>query len=196
LKYLLSLLFTLLSFTAIVVFLLREEKRLPDKDTGGDVTPMLSLRDFTIHRYADDEVKWTVSAKLGNFLDPNIVEVFGAVEGVRGVDEEREVVTAESAVAYLEANSLSESVKNGNISRVEIDSSVKILMKHYAIQTDYAEYAVKKQLIESDLPVTVEQKGNSFEGQNGFNYNLKNDMLVIKGPLKGIIKSETVQGKQ
>lgn len=190
-KYILTLIFSLLSIAAVLVFLVREERRPSQREGSADVTPMLSLKEFVVYRYLDDQVRWTVSAKLGNFLDPNVVEVFGSVEGSRVVDDETEIVTAESAVAYLDANSLSDSVKDAQISRVEIDSSVNIAMKNYAIKTDYAEYTVKSQTIESDLPVTVEQKANFFEGQNGFNYNLNKDLLTIKGPLKGVVKSST-----
>ncbi|MGE0171660.1 MAG: LPS export ABC transporter periplasmic protein LptC [Oligoflexales bacterium] len=185
------MIFSLLSIAAVLVFLVREERRPSQREGSADVTPMLSLKEFVVYRYLDDQVRWTVSAKLGNFLDPNVVEVFGSVEGSRVVDDETEIVTAESAVAYLDANSLSDSVKDAQISRVEIDSSVNIAMKNYAIKTDYAEYTVKSQTIESDLPVTVEQKANFFEGQNGFNYNLNKDLLTIKGPLKGVVKSST-----
>ena len=188
-KNILIVSFVLISAGAIFFFFVIGMERDLDKVVGSHQQPLIALRDFVIYRYDDDEMKWTISANMANFLDPNVVQIIGEVNGIRQTDDGgKESLDADSAIAYLRANSFSEFIQNARINKVEIDNDVKIVVKDYTITTDYAEYHDKAQMIQSEFPVNIVQQDNFFEGDSGFEYKIKDDALKVKGPLKGMIK--------
>lgn len=188
-KHLSTVVFAVLLMVALAYFLMRERSH----STASNVRPqqpLIALRDFIMYRYENDAVKWTVSADLGNFLEPNIVEVYGNVNGLRHTEGKIESIQADSAVAYLKSTTFSEILRDSKIQKIEIDSRVKIAMNDFRIVTEYAEFDERYQTIVSDLPVKITKDGSFFQGQRGFMYKINKDTLTVNGPLKGVIKSE------
>lgn len=190
--------FLLSTLLALIVFLTHERKSLRDnlgkKDTR---EPRLVLEDFTLYRYKGDALKSRLSARLGHFYEPNVLELDGEIRGERLLENnDRETVSAESATGYFKAASLSKMMSDTDLDRAELTGFVEVGVKDHLLSTDYAEYLAADNLVRSLRPVQVAGPSRIFAGDEGFTYNLITQALEMFGQVKGSFIPDKKQATQ
>ena len=179
---------------ASYAFFTRDTQRLSDSinTKGSAKEPRAVLEDFVLYRYEHDVLKSRLSARLGHFYEPNVVELDGEIHGDRLTDTgEKESLGAESATAYFKAATLSKMLdQSTELDRAELTGFVEVGVKEHILTTDYAEYLNSEKLVRSGRPVRVEGPGRVFMGDAGFTYSLEDEVLKMQGPIKGMVTLE------
>src|SRR5690606_22443135 len=91
---------------AFSVFFTRDKGTPRDVLAEGKQAPRLILDEFSFFRYKGANVEANFSAKLGHFIEPNVIEVFASVRGVRYRGDQVETMRCESGSAVLDADSM------------------------------------------------------------------------------------------
>lgn len=182
--------FILSMILAVYVFLNRDTTSLKrNLERASAKEPRAVFEDFTVYRYEGNVLKSKLTARLGHFYEPNVVELDGEVRGERLTPAgDKETVGAESATAYFKATSLTKMLDQDHpteLDRAELTSFVEVGVKDHLLTTDYAEYINNEKLVRSLRPVRVEGPGRVFTGEDGFTYNLLTQVLEMQGQVKG-----------
>jgi LPS export ABC transporter protein LptC len=176
---------------AFYVYATRETKSLKENIAKASTQePRIVMEDFVLHRYQGNRLIASLSAKLGNFYEPNLLELEGDVKGLKlGENGLRESVSAESAMVYLKATSLASLLRQQTeIDRIELTGFVEVGLKEHFLTTDYAEYVNADRSVRSLRPVRVEGLGRVFTGEEGFTYSLVSETLEMQGQVKGVVQ--------
>ena len=176
---------------AFYVYATRETKSLKENIAKSSTQePRIVMEDFVIHRYQGNRLVAALSAKLGNFYEPNLLELEGEVKGLKlGENGARESVSAESAMVYLKATSLASLLRQQTeMDRIELTGFVEVGLKEHFLTTDYAEYVNSERIVRSLRPVRVEGLGRVFSGDEGFTYSLVSETLEMQGQVKGVVQ--------
>lgn len=177
---------------AMTVFLGRDQQSLRDNLRNMDARePRVVLEDFVMYRYKGASIQAQLAGRLGQFYEPNLVELEGDVKAERGQGDTLEYIAAENATAYLESATMSKIMtQSAKLVRAELSSFVELGVKNHVLSTDYAEYLHQDQLVRSSRPVRVEGPGRIFTGDEGFVYTLANETLEMPGTVKGVMTLE------
>lgn len=179
------------------VFFERDDRLLRehmDPDTSG--LPRLVLEDFTLYRYENHKVTSTLSARLGQYLEPNLLEMYGDIRGLRHNTERRDLVTSQSALVFFRSRGIRALLENAKIEKVELEDSVMVSSGQNILETEYAEFLPDDNLLRSDLEVRVRGPRGRFTGGNGFVYHTDTEDLLIEGPLKGTLQKGLGGGRK
>ncbi len=156
--------------------------------------PRVSLEDFTIFRYKGHQAEATFSGKLGLYVDPNILEIYGSVRGMRHNSTKREYVSAEAATVYFNTNGLAQLMETqAKVTRAEVQENVNIGMRYNRVVTEYAEYLPTPPVLQSDRKVELKGPTGDFVGQKGFHYLLDQESIKIFGPIEGVIQGDAIR---
>lgn len=180
--------FALCMLLGIYVFATRDTKSLKENlNKGSAKDPRAVLKDFIVYRYEGDLLKAKLTARSGQFFEPNVVELDGEVHGERLTPAgDRETMGAESATAYFKATSLTKMMdQTTELDRAELTGFVEVGVKEHLLTTDYAEYINSEKVVRSIRPVHVEGPGRVFTGDDGFTYNLATQVLEMAGKIRG-----------
>lgn len=178
---------------ALTVFFARDHGNLVDQfEQGLDNEPRVVIDDFNVYRYDGHKVVSSFSAKLGHFLEPNVIEVYAAVRGTRYRKDSVESIRSEVAKAFLKSNSLSEILKDKEpaLARAEVEDQVRIGLRDNIMRTEFAEYLASKDIFTTREPVQVDGPNRTFVGEKGFDYDLKKEVLNMPGEVKGVVVPE------
>ena len=185
-KKLVIVIFILCFGLALSVYLSREKKSLRDNlSNKGQREPRLVFEDFTFYRYLGDSLTGRLSARLGHFYEPNVVEFDGEIKGERLTKDGRQTVSAESATAYFKAATLTKLMAETDLERAELTGFVEVGLREHTLSTDYAEYLAADNLVRSLRPVRVQGPNRLFTGDEGFTYGLEDETLQMYGTVKG-----------
>lgn len=167
------------------------DRRSIQSQIGQDIVahPRLTIKDFTIFQYDSHTLKRTTSGKLGYFLEPNTLEVFGDIRALQHNSEKHEYLFADSMIAYFNSQGISNLMKDSSISTMELENNVNLGTSRNLLKTEYAKYSAKTKTLTSDLPVRVENSSGQVDGEAGFEYHTESEKLVIFGPMKGVLQS-------
>lgn len=174
---------------ALYVFLSRETKSLRENiGQGSAKEPRVVMEDFVVYRYSGDVLTGKLTARLGHFYEPNIVELDGEIRGERQTNDGVETIGAESATGYFKATNLTTMLhQKTELDRAELTGFVEVGVKDHLLTTDYAEYINAEKLVRSLRPVRVEGPNRVFSGEDGFTYRLKTQALEMQGTVKGVV---------
>ncbi len=194
-KKLVILTFILCFGLALSVYLTREKKSLRENlSKKGQREPRLVFEDFTFYRYTGEALTGRLSARLGHFYEPNVVELDGEIKGERLTADGHETVSAESATTYFKATTLSKMMAETELDRSELTGFVEVGVKDHALSTDYAEYLATENIVRSLRPVRVQGPSRVFTGDEGFTYGLNDETLQMYGTVRGQFFLNTAQG--
>lgn len=181
---------------ALWIYLSRETKSLRENlSKRSQREPRLVLEDFTFYRYAGEALTGRLSARLGHFYEPNVVELDGEIKGERLTTDGKETVSAESATAYFKANTLTKMMEQTDLDRAELTGFVEVGVKEHTLSTDYAEYLAGEDLVRSLRPVRVQGLNRVFTGDEGFTYALTSETLQMFGRVKGQFLLNSLPGQ-
>ena len=183
-KNLVSILFLVISGLAVYLFMQRDDRTLREQVSGQEKQPRITLEEFTLHRYRNHTVLSTLTGRIGNFMDPNVLEMYGNLRGLRYDSPSREYFSAESATIYFESNGIVQLLNDSEISRAEIENNVNVGTQDKLLKTQYARYNTKKGMLRSDVPVTFVAPNSIFKGTSGFEYNIATEDVVLFGPIE------------
>lgn len=155
--------------------------------------PLISLEEFTIFRYKGHKVNKTLSGQLAHFVEPNVLELFGRVRGLRHSAEVREYVSAEVALVYFNGNGIGDILENAEIAEAEFEDNVHVGVKYNRISSDFAEYLPGEGVLQSDLPVVIRGPTGRLEGKNGFRFYDESEDIEIYGPIKGVLQGASIE---
>ena len=186
--------FLFLLTCALAVYVLATRKIVAPIDSDPDAAkePRVSLEEFTVYKYEGHKVTSTFSGKLAHFVDPNILEIYGSLRGLRHNSEKREYVSSESATVYFSASGISQLMDNAKIVEVELEDNVNVGVKFHRLLTEFAEYLPNQNLLQSELPVTLKGPNGDFEGKNGFLFHLQKEKVRIFGPIEGVLQGASI----
>ena len=187
-KNVVVVLFIVTCLLSVYVLMTRKnpEDRVLDPDAAKE--PRVSMEEFTIYKYRNHQVVSTFSGKLSHFLDPNLLELYGSLRGLRHNSVKREYVSCESSTVYFKANGISELMKDATVTKAELEDNVNVGVSYNRLLTEFAEYLPSEDLLQSELPVTVKGPTGQIQGNNGFSYLLGEEKIKIFGPIKGVLQ--------
>ncbi|NRA65784.1 MAG: LPS export ABC transporter periplasmic protein LptC [Pseudobacteriovorax sp.] len=188
-KNIVSLIFVVLVCFSSYIFLQRDSSSLKDQVGKGEKDPRVVLENFTIYRYEGHTVLSTLTGKLAHFLEPNRLEMYGDIRGLRYDTENREYFSSESATVRFLSNGVMQLIDGSDLERAEVENNVIFGSKRSVIKTNYALYLAKDEALQSDVPVTFLSPSSVLYGKNGFEYDLVSEELSITGPMKGTLQS-------
>ena len=183
--------FVLLSLYAVFIFMQKDSARLRDQVSRSEKDPRVILEDFTLYRYRGHRVLSTLSGRIAHFIEPNSVEMYGSLRGLRYDTVNREYFSAESAAIYFVGTGMMQLMKGAEVERAEIDNNVKVGSAENLIETDYAQYLADRNRLRSDVPVVFTSPKSKLKGQTGFEYDLELETVELFGPMEGVLQSDT-----
>lgn len=184
--------FLVTSIISVILFFLRDDNSIRDQMEARGKQPVITLEDFFSFRYKGHELKGVVSGHLANFIEPNVVEMYGNVQGKKNEGEKQNFVSAESGAAYLESQGLTQLMKNSTVKRAQLENDVRIGVTQNVLNTEFAEYLADNQVLRSDRPVLIYNSTGRFKGNSGFEYSLQSEDMTVFGPIEGILQSSSV----
>ena len=189
-KNILIALFLISFISAVFALILRDEKLLRENVDQTIGKPRITLEEFTMFNYSGHKVRSTISGDLANFVEPNVVEVYGNIVAMNHTTTNKESLRAGTALAYYDSNGITEIMSGAPLLKAELSDNVIIASQDRTITTRYAEFIPSTEIIQSDMPVNYSALGKKIKGEEGFTYRRKKDNLVIRGPIKGVLKDE------
>ena len=189
-KNTISVIFLVFSGVSLFVFFHRDNKILREKVDRAERLPRVILEDFTIYTYNEHEVQSTLTGKIAHFLDPNILEVYGDIRGLKHNSSKREHFSAESATVLFSAKGIVRLLEDSRIETCELENKVRVGSGDDVILTEYAKYFSKRNQLRSDVPVHYSNPTARLMGKNGFVYDIDRGDLDIIGPIKGTLQGE------
>lgn len=175
---------------SLTIFFTRSSSTLEDQfEQNLDSEPRVVIDDFNVYRYDGHKVISSFSAKLGHFLEPNIVEVYAGIRGTRYRKDSVESIRSEVAKAYLKANSLSDILGKNEpeLMKAEVEDQVRLGLRDNIMRTEYAEYLADKEVLTTREPVQVDGPNRTFVGEDGFDYDMRKEVLNMPGEVKGVV---------
>lgn len=173
---------------SLFLFFSRDDNSLRDQVDARSKQPVVTLEDFIAFRYDGHELKGTLSGRLANFLEPNIVELYGNVQGKKLQGGQQNFASAESGTVFLSSAGVTQFMKESTVKRATLENDVRIGVNQSVLNTEYAEFLAPKEIIQSERPVLIYNSSGRFKGNNGFEYSLKSEDLVIFGPIDGLLQ--------
>lgn len=190
-KYIISGVFLVFCGVSLLVFFVRDDKLLKEQVNMSEKLPRIILEDFTLYKYREHSVKATFTGKIAHFRDPNILEVYGEIRGLKHNSEKREHISAESATVVFHANGIVQLLEESRVKTCEIENNVQVGSGNDVILTQYAQYSGDKNHLRSDVPVKFSNPTAQLKGKNGFVYDIETGDLELIGPIEGFLQGET-----
>ncbi len=159
------------------------------------VNPLVTLEGFTIFRYNKHKVTKTLSGQVGQFFEPNKLELFGRVRGLRHDSDRREYVSAETALVFFNGSGITDIIASPGVSEAEFEDNVHLGVRYNRISTEFAEYLPGQGILQSDVQVLIRGPSGRVEGRNGFRFYEETEDIEVYGPIKGIMQGAVLNGK-
>lgn len=187
-KNIIVALFLLMVGTAFVIFF----KRKPDTpfkegDRSKAHEPRIYLEEFTIYDYEGHKMNSTLSGNAATFMDPDLLEINGSIQGQRLDSPRKETLNAELATIRFASKSLVDLMKSSRIESCEIQNQVRIGYNDNILYTEYAKLLADQNRLVSDVPVRILGPQVDLMGGRGFEYQTKTQDLKVFGPLEGTV---------
>lgn len=184
--------FVITFIIAIVIFFTKANlspKESP-KDSESKI-PRLILEDFTVYKYEGYRVKSTLYSRLGHIIEPNIVQLFADIRGMRHrPDGSEEQITCDTASALFSANNLNEMFNRSQLIKAEVEDNVNAEMTGHTLRTEYAQYLASEETLSSNQPVEILGPKREFHGDTGFIYTINENLLKMNGMVNGSFLNE------
>lgn len=187
-KIVISFAFIFISLLSAWVFFNREERSLREQINSSE-RPRIILEDFVVYRYEKSRVSSTLSGRIGHFIEPNIMEIYGDIRGTRYNKGEREYLRAESSSTIFQARGIVDLMKSAQIVKSELENDVQFGFNGMILNTQFAEFLNSSQIIRSDVPVFVSSVQGKMTGKRGFNYNITEELIDLYGPIQGYLQN-------
>jgi hypothetical protein len=198
-KTLLIIFFLISLMVSVYVFLTAEDESPREQLLNvGETEPRIVVDDIFVYQYRDHTIEANFSAKLGHFLEPNLVEVYASVRGTRYRPKGRiESLKCEAASVTVAADTMADlfSQKDVSLLKGEVEDQVQIGLDDNYLFTEYAEYLAVSETIQSKEPVQGEGPNRKFRGEEGFTYDLKSEVLLMSGLVGGEVIPEQTKSK-
>lgn len=187
-KYSIVIGFLLSTLIATIVFL-RRPQSMPKQQLKDKSEPTrIVLEDFTIFRYQGHQLSSRVSAKLGQYVEPNRVELYGDVYGFEELADKQNYVRSQSASLFFDSRGLVRLMKETKLRRADFANDVEFGFSNSRVFTQFAEYTANNQLIRSDRATLMRREDAELRSETGFEYSLSGESLELYGPIQGLIE--------
>lgn len=180
--------FVILSMVSIIYFFSREEKSSSKDWDNSDKHPRLILEEFTVYRYKAHQVQSTLTGRIAHFIEPNILEVYGDIRGLKHNSPRKEHIAAESASIYFRSHGIVQLMSSSKVDRCEVENNVRIGIDDSLISTQYTQYLGDNHLLRSDVPVVFTGSDSSLTGRGGYTYDINSGELELFGPIEGLLQ--------
>jgi hypothetical protein len=172
---------------AVYVFVGRDTASLRrNLDVSNKRDARIVLEEFTYFRYSGGDLQAEFGAKLGQFFEPNVVELDGEIKGERYAEDGTETFGAETGTIFFKANSLNQMMEGSQLVKAEMNGFIEVGMKEHLLSTDYAVYMADGNYLRSNRPVRVDGENRVFTSDDGFIYKITQETLQLKGLVKGV----------
>ena len=190
-KKLLVAAFLLVTIASAYVFFSREQTSLREQVEDATKHPRIVLKDFTMYRYQGAKVEATVSGQNAFFFEPNVLEMYGNLKGLRTVPntDKREFVRAQASVTLFESRGVVQMTQSSEIEKSSLENDVAVGFEDKTILTQHAEYTSKPQRLYSDLAVELLARDGNLKSETGFEYLVEEKLLHLNGPIRGKLQN-------
>jgi len=191
-KVLVSFGFAIVFFVSLWIFFASDHDSVESNLDYANREPRIVVDDFMLYRYRGHQVVGTFTAKLGHFIEPNIVEFFASVKGERDKGEIKESLSCEAGLAVFEAEGMSEIINSDEtkLSYVEVEDQVRVESGDHIIRTEFAHFDADHNLLSSQEPVQIDGPKRILVGEEGFEYYIDKKSLTMAGKVRGVVKSD------
>lgn len=190
---------TLLVFAAaLLVLFTREEDPLSERLKANPARyPRIVLEDFTMFQSKNAELRATVTGRIANVFDPNVIEISGDVRGTRVLPRgQEETVSGESATAWFDTPSLTALLGTPKLTRAEMRGFVEIVARQHMITADHVAFDAVANRVHTTVPVKVEGPAREFTGENGFAYDVASEKVEFPGKVRGVFRLNRNEGSK
>lgn len=188
-KKLVILSFLVSFIVALWTYASRDTRSLRDNLVARQKDPRVIIEDFYVFRYRRATLSSRLTAKLGLFFEPNVLEIEGEIRAGRYNQGRFETLSAESARATFDAKTLGVMMSQKvDLNHADLSGFVEVGVKNHVLSTDHAEFSKDDQIVRSTRPVRVDGPGRVFMGEDGFSYSLVTETLEMPGVVKGELK--------
>ena len=165
----------------------REASRRGASEADEANVPRVSLEEFSIYKYDGHKVKATLTGKIAHFLDPNILELYGNIRGLKHHPEKPEFASSETATIFFQSSGISQLMENTEVREAELEDNVNVGIHFHRLATEYAKYLPKDALLTSEVSVVLKGPSGRLKGHQGFEYHLDEENIRLFGPIEGVL---------
>lgn len=184
--------FVIIAFTvlALMIFWSQPSHEGIDRRMAQTSDPRIVIDDLFVQRFKANSLVGDFSAKLVHFVEPNMVEAYAEVSGMRMRDNKRETFRSQILNLQFKAQNMGKlmSSEGGGIAYIEVENDVNIKVGLEEMLTERAQYFADRHQISSMDPVEIIGPGRRFFGEQGFSYHLKTEEISIPGPVRGEVR--------
>lgn len=162
-------------------------------------SPKISIFGYEFYRFKDDLVVSRLAGEKAALFDGGRIEMTEGLRTVRINGQRREELSSRRADVYLASSTQGSLSSVDKIEKINVKESVDLMVGAAHLETEDATYTENDATIRSTVPVRMEQTGNFLAGEQGFEFNMKQETLKMKGGITGTvlpaaIKTETPKG--
>lgn len=187
-RVLVSIGFILICGLSVYYFQSMQDRDLKEKLQHAADGPRLWMEAVQVFSYDRGEVKAFFSAGQAQFIEPNVIEMYGRLQGYKIADRNRELVSAESGQVTLAQKGIAQIMNNATIEKAQLENQVHVENGTMQLDTPFADYARRTETLTSHMPVTVRGPTYRLVGKEGFEYDLKTKRIQLQGPIKGTLE--------
>jgi len=191
-KILVSIGFTVVFIVSLWVFFAEDHDSVESTLDYSNREPRIIVDDFMLFRYQGHRVVGTFSAKLGHFIEPNVVEFYAAVKGEREKGKITESLSCEAGIAVFEADRMSDIINSDEtkLSYLEVEDRVRVESGDHIIRTEFAHFDATRNILSSREPVQIDGPKRVLVGEEGFEYFTEKKNLKMPGKVRGVVRSD------
>ncbi|MBC7660260.1 MAG: LPS export ABC transporter periplasmic protein LptC [Chitinophagaceae bacterium] len=194
-KHFVVIAFVTFFLSAVMVFFQRGEKKANAKKIvsteiigpARDKRSRVTVEEFVLYEYDDHHPTGTFQGKLAQFLDPDTLDIMGAVRGNRMNGEHKDFLASEAATLKFGSKGLADMMKDAKLETAEFENQVRFGSDDTTIFTDYAKYETATAKVTSERPVRIQNAQVDMLGRKGFEYDQKTQDVKVFGPMEGTL---------
>jgi lipopolysaccharide export system protein LptC len=182
------ILFCALFLISIWLFATREDKPIIAETQSMILKKSFVMDQFKLSRYKGKTLVGEITAEGGQFVEPNVLHLWGDVRAKRLINGDFETVSSDFAEAYFASDSLSGMLNGAELVTAELNDEVKVSYKGHRLYTDFAKYLPNQELIVSERPVLIDGPNRSMTSDKGFQIDLVKQNVDVFGEVKGVFR--------
>ena len=184
-KGILAFISLLLCAASVWIYLTRQSGRVIVRaDTE---SPKVTIMGYEFYRFKDDLVVSRLAGERAVLFDGGRVEMTEGLRAVRLTGQRREELSAKRAEVLLASSSPGSLSSVDHVSKIRVQENVDLMVGEARLESEDATYTDEDTTIRSVVPVRVEQTGQYLSGEQGFEFQMKNESIKMKGGISGTI---------
>lgn len=150
-------------------------------------SPKITILGYEFYRFKDDLVVSRLAGERALLFDGGHVEMTEGVRAVRINNQRREELSSKKADIQLAMPAQGSLNNVDHVDKIHVREAVDLMVGEAHLETEDAVYTEDDSMIRSTVPVRIEQTGQFLAGEHGFEFNVKQESLKMKGGITGTV---------